>query len=124
MINDRIKYFTLTGWTIFLGLLSRKIAFVPAYVGDALWAIMVYFIIRFIWTRGEIKASAIVGLLLCYLVEVGQLYQADWIIGIRTTLPGRLLLGQGFLWSDILAYTVGILLVSRFDLRNKFDKSN
>jgi len=42
------------------------------------------------------------------MVELSQLYQGDWINGVRGTLPGRLILGQGFLWSDLIAYAVGI----------------
>lgn len=54
---------------------------------------------------------ALLSLAVCYLVEFSQLYQAPWIITIRRTLPGRLVLGHGFLWSDLLAYTAGIAAV-------------
>jgi hypothetical protein len=46
--------------------------------------------------------------LICYGIEFLQLYQAEWIIELRKTLFGRYVLGQGFLWTDILAYTFGI----------------
>ncbi|GAA6770667.1 hypothetical protein AAGS39_14120 [Flavobacterium sp. CGRL2] len=36
------------------------------------------------------------------------MYQAEWIVELRKTLFGRYVLGQGFLWTDILAYTFGI----------------
>ena len=49
----------------------------------------------------------IVSLLICYGIEFSQLYHANWINQIRTTLLGRYTLGQGFLWMDILAYTFG-----------------
>jgi len=29
---------------------------------------------------------------------------------VRGTLPGRLVLGAGFLWSDLVCYTAGVLL--------------
>ncbi|MGO4770323.1 DUF2809 domain-containing protein [Flavobacterium sp. W22_SRS_FK3] len=32
------------------------------------------------------------------------------MIELRKTLFGRYVLGQGFLWSDILAYTLGIII--------------
>lgn len=54
---------------------------------------------------------ALFSLLLCYCIEFLQLYQAEWIIELRKTLFGRYVLGQGFLWSDILAYTFGIAFV-------------
>ena len=30
---------------------------------------------------------------------------------IRSTFLGHMLLGQGFLWSDLLAYTIGIAVI-------------
>ena len=51
----------------------------------------------------------ITSLLICHAIEFFQLYQSEWIIEIRKTLFGRYVLGQGFLWTDILAYTFGIL---------------
>jgi hypothetical protein len=46
--------------------------------------------------------------LVCYTIEFLQLYQGNWMIELRKTLFGRYVLGQGFLWTDILAYTFGI----------------
>lgn len=52
----------------------------------------------------------IISLLICYCIELFQLYQAEWIITVRKTLFGRYVLGQGFLWSDLFAYTFGITI--------------
>ncbi|MFM8818855.1 MAG: DUF2809 domain-containing protein, partial [Phycisphaerales bacterium] len=37
-----------------------------------------------------------------------QLHHAPWIDGIRATRLGALVLGSGFLWSDIACYAVGV----------------
>ncbi len=50
-----------------------------------------------------------------YLIEVSQLYQANWIVAIRNTTLGSLVLGHGFLWSDLVCYTVGIGLAFLLD---------
>lgn len=50
----------------------------------------------------------ITSLLICYGIEFSQLYQSIWINELRNTLLGRYTLGQGFLWTDILAYTFGV----------------
>ena len=50
-----------------------------------------------------------------YCIEISQLYQADWINAIRGTTLGALVLGHGFLWSDILCYTVGVGLAILID---------
>lgn len=110
MIRTRLQYFIAVAGVIALGLLSRKFAFIPPGVGDALWALMIYLMARFIWIKAPAKNVAVYSLMFCFAIEFSQLYQAPWINTIRQTLPGRLILGQGFLWSDLLAYTVGVWL--------------
>lgn len=111
MNKKRIRYMMLVFITIILGITSRKISFVPLYIGDTLYAVMMYFIIRAIFIHGSIKMVSALSLLSCYMIEFSQLYSAPWINAIRSNLLGRLVLGQGFLMSDIIAYTVGILIV-------------
>ena len=95
---------------IFLGIMSRKTNFVPLYFGDFLYAIMIYLLIRILLIKNKSIQVAVFSSLLCYSIETFQLYHADWIIPIRKTLFGRYVLGQDFLWSDILAYTFGVTI--------------
>lgn len=106
----RIRYFLIICFIIILGLLSRKVDFLPLFIGDILYAVMIYFIIRFLFLKSPSKNIVIISILICYTIEFLQLYQADWIVGIRNTTLGHLILGQGFLWSDLLAYIFGIIL--------------
>ena len=55
-------------------------------------------------------------LLFCYFIEVSQLYQAGWINNLRNTTIGGLILGHGFLWSDILAYSFGVTIATIIEL--------
>ena len=48
--------------------------------------------------------------MVCYAIEGSQLCHAPWIDTIRHTRLGALVLGYGFLWSDIICYTVGAAL--------------
>ncbi|WP_330362501.1 ribosomal maturation YjgA family protein [[Clostridium] dakarense] len=41
---------------------------------------------------------------------MSQLYQANWINNIRATTLGGLVLGHGFLWEDLVSYSIGMLL--------------
>jgi hypothetical protein len=41
------------------------------------------------------------------LVETSQLYHAPWIDTVRSTFLGAVILGSGFLWSDLACYFVG-----------------
>ena len=113
---------------IFLGLSSRRMTnimphFLNTYLGDALWALMVYLGFGFIFNEMKIRKVALMGILFCYLIEVSQLYHANWIDNIRKTTLGGLVLGYGFLWSDIVAYTIGVAVGIIIDiLFRRFEK--
>ena len=108
MHKTRTTYFALITVAIITGLLSRHINGVPLFIGDILWALMVYFIVRFIFINNTTKLAVIASLLFSYSIEFSQLYQAPWINNIRHIVIGGLVLGQTFLWSDMLCYAVGI----------------
>ena len=110
MMGVRITYFVAVIFTIIIGLLSRHFTFIPLFVGDILWATMVYFIIRFLFISKKITFIVLISLLFCYTIEFSQLYKAPWIDSLRHTLFGRLILGETFLWGDLLSYTVGIII--------------
>lgn len=82
--------------------------FINLGLGDALWALMIYWIIGFVFIRTSIVNVAIVSLTICFLVELSQLIKVDWLDAIRNTTLGALILGKGFLWSDLLAYSIGV----------------
>ncbi len=110
-----ITYASLAIITMLLGLLSRSSQipwpdFVTLYVGDGLWALLVFWGICFCWPRGADKSLALAALAFSYAIELSQLYQAPWLNEIRHTTLGGLILGFGFKWSDLLAYVLGITL--------------
>ena len=115
----KLKYFLIFCCVLLLGLASRHYAaagtFVYDHLGDGLWAAMIYFGFRFLMTRASIKATAYGALSFCFLIELSQLYQAEWINAIRHTVLGGLVLGFGFLWSDMVSYTVGVFLAWQID---------
>jgi hypothetical protein len=110
MTKSRVTYFILIIITIVIGLLSRHYSFIPAFIGDILWALMVYFMVRFIFINKSYPFTILASAGFCYVIEFSQLYKAPWIDELRLTLFGRLVLGSTFLWSDLLCYTVGIIL--------------
>jgi hypothetical protein len=119
MPNSRAVYLALVIITIILGLLSRHFKFIPLFIGDILWATMVYFIMRFLFISKPIKFNVIAALLFCFAIEFSQLYKAPWINDLRHTLFGRLVLGEGFLWSDLLCYVIGLGMGVGIDSRWK-----
>ncbi len=114
-MKSRIYYFTLFLFIIFLGICSRKTTLAPLWIGDFLYAVMIYFLVRIFLPFKNAFSIALLSLLICYSIEFLQLYQGEWMIELRKTLFGRYVLGQGFLWEDILAYTFGIITVFVFE---------
>lgn len=98
-----------------LGLASRKFnvmlpAFIADYSGDTIWALMIFFITGFIFTTYSTFRVAVMATMFSFAIEFSQLYQAEWINSIRHTRIGGLILGYGFLWSDLMCYTAGTLI--------------
>ncbi|TKC59160.1 DUF2809 domain-containing protein [Pedobacter hiemivivus] len=109
--SQRIIYVLLVIVVIALGILSRKITVIPLIVGDILYAVMMFLLIKFLLIQLRYWKVALISLSICYFIEISQLYHAPWINQIRNTTIGALVLGHGFLWSDMIAYTVGIAIV-------------
>src|SRR5436190_3446739 len=111
--RNRIVYAIAGVVTVGLGLIWRSslLPLSPAftkYGGDALWALLVFLLIRFIQPSARIVLSALVALVFSICVEVSQLYHAPWIDLIRGTRLGLLILGSTFNWPDIPAYAFGV----------------
>ena len=127
MKRNRIIYAVLFILTILLGLVSRRINYLfPDYInmvlGDTIWAMMVFVGAGFVFNKWSIIKVAFATILFCYVVELSQLYHATWIDEIRNTTLGGLVLGFGFLWSDILAYSIGVFIAAILEylsIRNK-----
>ena len=107
----RIFYIIAIALLIVLGLSSRKVAFLPDETGDGLWAMALFCFLRFIFVKNKLKHIAIVTLVISFLVEFSQLIRWEWLIAIRSTFIGHMLLGQGFVWWDLLAYSVGVIVI-------------
>lgn len=101
--------------TIALGLASRRYAealpdFIAAYAGDTLWALVVYLIATALVPSTSILRRALAALAFAFAIEASQLYHAPWIEEIRANRLAALVLGSGFLWSDLACYAVGVAL--------------
>ncbi|WP_239023345.1 ribosomal maturation YjgA family protein [Flavobacterium endoglycinae] len=72
---------------------------------------MIYILIRVVFPSKKVFYILLFSALTCYSIEFLQLYEGQWMIELRKTFLGRYVLGQGFLWSDIVAYTFGILFI-------------
>ncbi len=100
---------------ILLGLGSRRYgAGLPSwaadYSGDILWGLMIFLLAGFLFSGKRTLSIAAGAYGFAVLVEVSQLYHAPWIDAIRANRLGGLLLGYGFLWSDLLCYLAGVVI--------------
>ena len=96
-----------------LGIGSRRYAhalpgFIAAYAGDTLWALAAFLGMGLLLPRASTRTIALLAMGLSIAVELSQLYHAPWIDSIRQTTLGGLILGFGFLWSDLACYAAGV----------------
>ncbi|MEF2248018.1 ribosomal maturation YjgA family protein [Paenibacillus sp. IITD108] len=119
-IKVRLAYIVATCFILVAGLSTRIFSkslphFVVEHFGDALWAAMIYCVIRVILIKKSIEWSLLLSIMFCIVIEVSQLYQADWINAIRGNVLGGLILGKGFLYIDLVRYAIGILVMYLVD---------
>lgn|SRR5262245_37632130 len=113
--RSRLSYASCVLLVTCLGLASRSKqiplpTFIALYAGDTLWALMVFLLIGILFPSLSTWRVAALAALFSLIIEVSQLYHAPWLDRVRHTRPGALVLGQGFLWSDLVCYAIGIAL--------------
>ena len=111
--RNGFAYFILVITVMILGLGVRRFSvyfpnWINLYFGDVLWALMIFFIFGLLFRTRETRWVTAGALLFSYSIEISQLYHSQWIDLLRKTRIGGLVLGYGFLWSDLVSYTVGI----------------
>lgn len=83
---------------------------VRPYIGDVLVVILLYcFVKSFLPAR--VLTTAIAVLLFAYFIEACQYFRVIYMLGLGRYPLARVVFGIGFDWTDILAYTVGAIIV-------------
>ncbi len=80
------------------------------HIGDLLVVIMIYCFSRAIFNWSVWKA-AIITLLFTYAIETLQYFNVVKLLGLQRFALARIVIGTYFSWVDMLAYTVGIIIV-------------
>ncbi|MDO9212332.1 MAG: DUF2809 domain-containing protein [Methylococcales bacterium] len=122
--RNRTLYALLMLLVIGLGLGSRHYAthlplFIASYAGDTLWALEVFLTTGFLFPTYPTKKIAVIALAFAFFIEFSQLYHAPWLDDIRHNRLAGLILGYGFLWSDLLCYSVGIAVGAGVELKTR-----
>src|SRR5215831_16904542 len=109
MLTFNAKYFSLA---LALFIIEVVIAlfvhdsFVRPYFGDFLVVILLYCSVRSFIKASSLKI-AIGVLLFAYLIETLQYFRFVDRLGLTRNIIARTVIGYGFEWWDILAYTLG-----------------
>ena len=113
MFIFRIRYFILT---LVLLLIEVFIAlyvhdnFIRPYVGDFLVVIFLYCLVRS-FIKASVLHVAIGVLLFAFVVEILQYFHFIALIGLKDSMLARVILGNSFSFSDLVAYSAGSLVV-------------
>ncbi len=107
------KYF-LVAILIFLGEILIAVyihdRIIRPYVGDFLVVILIYCFVK-AFLDVPVVATALAALLFSYLIETLQYFNIVKILGLQNSKVVTTVIGNSFAWTDIFAYTVGILFV-------------
>ncbi|RYG03498.1 MAG: DUF2809 domain-containing protein [Chitinophagaceae bacterium] len=94
---------------VFIALYVRD-RFIRPYFGDYLVVILVYCGVRAV-LQGSVWKLAIGSLLFAYIVETMQYLRIVDRLGLADNIIAKTVIGYGFEWEDIFAYTLGIVTV-------------
>ncbi|WP_046242455.1 ribosomal maturation YjgA family protein [Hymenobacter terrenus] len=107
--NYFVAFLLLFGLEVFIALFVHDRIIRP-YAGDFLATILLYCLVRsFVAAPAEIIAFAV--LVFSYLVEAAQYVHLLTRLGLEKFKVARIVLGNHFEWSDMLAYTLGALAI-------------
>lgn len=104
--------------TIALGLLSRRYplpGILAEYTGDALYCSAAFGGLALLFVSARTRVLAVAAFGLSAAVEFSQLLSWPWLDDLRPTLFGRLVLGSGFKWPDMVAYLAGAMVAAAVD---------
>ena len=114
--RNRVAYAAAMAIVMAAGLASRSVlaaslpGWVTKFTGDTLWALLVFLLLGFVFPQKRIAVLALAALAISFAVEVSQLYRAEWINQLRASRIGSLVLGRGWMATDLICYTVGIFI--------------
>ncbi len=98
---------------VFIALFIKDKFFRP-YFGDFLVVILIYCFLKSFWHRTPLHVGIYV-LVFSFAIEVGQYFKLVELLGLGHSQVARTVIGTGFDWGDLIAYTLGILAVFGFE---------
>ncbi|MEM7133122.1 MAG: DUF2809 domain-containing protein [Chloroflexota bacterium] len=122
-LTRRLIYILLVPIVVAIGVVSRAVdfgsIFIDKYLGDALYAILLYLGFSILWSRSPIGWRGWGALIVVFAIECFQLTGIPRNLSQSNSLPLRILaigLGTHFSWLDVAAYVVGVGIAVWTDL--------
>ncbi len=91
-----------------------KDSIIRPYGGDFLVVILLYYLVRTFW-NGSAFQVALGVLFFAYTVEILQYFRIVDLLGLRGNRLAEIVIGTGFSWWDMVAYTLGVIVVYFID---------
>jgi DNA integrity scanning protein DisA with diadenylate cyclase activity len=122
--------FNLKSFCLFLLLLAIEIfiakfiqdRFIRPFVGDVLVVVLIYFFLKtFIQTNNRFLLLG-VWVFAC-VVELLQWFHLVNLLGLQNNKLMVIILGATFDWYDLLAYSIGIVLLQMYESKSEMRKS-
>jgi uncharacterized protein DUF2809 len=112
-LRTRLLAVLMTVATVVAGLSVRALTdgWFGKYAGDALYTVLVYALIVLIWPRVSPVRAAAGALAFSWAIEFAQLTSIPAALS-EVSVAARLVLGSTFGAADLVAYTVGAILVA------------
>ena len=95
---------------------STLLGFLATYAGDTLWPIMFYFAARFLFPAARVISLLLFVLALTLTLEFSQLWKPPLLVYLRTKPGIGFVLGNSFIWSDVVRCLVGSALAALIDV--------
>ncbi len=125
MFTFQKHYFVLTILFLIIEVLIALFvhdSFIRPYVGDFLVVMLIYCFIKSFFRITLLKAALGV-LLFSYLVEFMQYLKFVKYLGLQKSNMANTILGNSFAWVDMLAYTLGVLVIVLIEKSRSPNKS-
>ena len=97
--------------------------FVRPYVGDYLVVMLMYCVVSTILKAAPLRVAVGV-LIFSYIIEVLQYFKIVDRLGLAGNILAKTVIGYGFSWLDMLAYTLGIITVLVLEKLNHTNSSS
>ncbi|WP_199137065.1 ribosomal maturation YjgA family protein [Pedobacter sp. ASV12] len=125
MFRFNLKYFLLAILIflieVFIALYIHD-AIIRPYIGDVLVVILLYYAVKS-FLPVPVLPTAIAVLIFAYLIEILQYFQYVKWLGLQNSHLANVVMGNSFAWTDLMAYTIGIVLVLLFEKEPTFKRS-